>query len=154
MCGSRCSAAVSCSSPSVLPVAPCCSSSQLDPSTMETSFTVTLQCGATTAEITVPDMQTELRDLQKPICAAFSEHFPVKTAHVQVCDMLFDELGHIPLAAGPPGHVCIVTFETTTDMYWIDKCFRDSKEPSLEQEMNPQVQQQPVNAIPDFPTVA
>ena len=102
----------------------------------------------------MPDMQTKLRDLQKPICAVFSEHFPIKTAHVRVCDVLFDELGHIPFAAGPPEQVCIVAFETTRDMFWIDKRFRDSKEPSLEQEMNQQVQQQPVNAIPDFPTVA
>ena len=98
-------------------------------------FNVTLQCGETTAEITVPNEQTELRYLQKDICRSFKQNFPWQTATLQVGDTKYDELFHTPFAAGPPDHVCTVTFEGTTDMYWVDYFFRERKGPGLEEEM-------------------
>ena len=113
-------------------------------------FKVMLQCGNATAEITVPNKQTELRDLQHDICRAFRERFPWHTATLQVGDKIYDDFGQVPFGAGPPDRVCAVAFVGTTEMYWIDYLFRDRKGPSLEQEMSAQ---EPLDApaVPEFP---
>ena len=113
-------------------------------------FKVTLQCGQTVAEVRVPNKQTELRDLQQGICRAFHVSFPSLTATLKVGDKIYDEFVQAPFSAGPPDHVCTVTFVGTRDMYWFDYLFRDRKGPSLEQEMNTH-EQLPAPAIPLSP---
>jgi len=118
-------------------------------SVMAAMLSVTLQCGSTVAKITVPNKNTELRDLQQEICRAFRQRFPWQTATLLVGDRLYDEFGHTPFAAGPPEHVCVVTFEGTRDMYWVDHLFRDKKKKTSEEDRGEDRHSLP--AIPDFP---
>ena len=119
------------------------------------SFTVMLQCGGTAAEVTVQGTRTQLRFMQEDLYRKFHERFPWRTATIHVDGRTYDEFGDMPFLSGPPDGVCFVEFEDTTDVYWIDKHYRNPKAKiaSLEDGMGPPEQKQ-MKVIPAFPTVA
>ena len=123
---------------------------------METaSFTVALQCGGVTAELTVSSTRTELRNMQETLCQKFGERFPWRTATLHIGGKRYDGFGDMPFLGGAPEEPCFVKFEDTTDVYWIDMLFKNptGNNTSLEDEMNPHGQQ-PMIVIPDFPAAA
>ena len=93
--------------------------------------------------------------MQEALCQKFGEKFPWRTATLHIDGKVYDDFGDMPFLDGAPEGVCEVMFEDTMDVYWIDILFKNpkGKKKTLDEEMNPQVQQ-PLAVIPDFPIVA
>ena len=93
--------------------------------------------------------------MQRTLCKKFGEKFPWRTATLHLGGKAYDDFGDMPFLEGAPEGVCEVKFEDTRDVYWIDILFKNpkGKKKTLEEEMNPQVQQ-PLAVIPDFSIAA
>jgi len=73
-----------------------------------------------------------LGQMQKQLCAAFSRRFPMTQAGLVVGGRAFSEFSDRPLLeAGSDG--IEVVFSLTTDMTFIDQCFRGR--PSFQEDM-------------------
>mmetsp|Transcript_112195 Transcript_112195/g.312263 ORF Transcript_112195/g.312263 Transcript_112195/m.312263 type:complete len:298 (+) Transcript_112195:65-958(+) len=70
------------------------------------------------------DRHTFLRDLQRSLCTAFHQHFPAKAANLEVDGDVFDDFRSMPFAKSRPDTLASVSFSNTSDMYFVDLCFR------------------------------
>ena len=76
--------------------------------------------GETSVEVEVP-RKVELRDIQKDMCNAFKERFPLMCAILTDSNgQIFDDFNDTPFKDAEPNQVYEVTFELTRDMFWFD----------------------------------
>ena len=65
--------------------------------------------------------KVELRDIQKDLCKAFKERFPLMCAILTDSNgQIFDDFIDTPFKDAEPKQVYEVTFELTRDMFWFD----------------------------------
>lgn len=76
--------------------------------------------GETSVEVEVL-RKVELRDIQKDMCNAFKERFPLMCAILTDSNgQIFDDFNDTPFKDAEPNQVYEVTFELTRDMFWFD----------------------------------
>ena len=84
------------------------------------SVIVVVVRGETSVEFEVL-RKVELRDIQKDLCNAFKERFPLMCAILTDSNgQIFDEFIDTPFKDAEPNQVYEVTFELTRDMFWFD----------------------------------
>ena len=65
--------------------------------------------------------KVELRHVQKDLCNAFKERFPLMCANLTDPDgQMFHDFDDMPFKDAEPNRVYEVTFELTRDMFWFD----------------------------------
>ena len=74
-----------------------------------------------------------LGEMQKQLCAAFLRRFPMTQAGLVVGDRAFSEFSDRPLLEVGDGEGIEVVFSLTTDMTFVDQCFRGR--PTFQQDM-------------------
>ena len=91
-----------------------------DSQPVEESVTIVVMRGDESVEVEVP-REVELRHLQKRLCNAFHERFPLMCAKLANSEgRTFDDFNDTPFKDAEPNEIYKVTFELTRDMFWFD----------------------------------
>ena len=77
---------------------------------------VIFRSGAREATMTVKKTDS-LRDIQRELCKAFRQSFPLMAASVVCASTTYSEFGDLPFAEAEEGGEIQVTFEQTSDMW-------------------------------------
>ena len=86
----------------------------------EKTITVVILCADESVEVEVL-REVELRHVQKRLCNAFHESFPLMCAHLANSEgQIFDDFNDTPFKDAEPNEIYKVTFELTRDMFWFD----------------------------------
>ena len=82
------------------------------------------------AVMMVVERTAALRDLQKDLCKAFRQRFPLMCASVVCAGASFDDFNDLPFVRAEEGEEIMVSFTRTSDMYFFDQIFRRGGRPS------------------------
>ena len=104
---------------------------------MSFEITVRLDGELETATVMVRNEKVQLSELQKDLCKAFKKPFPATMVSLTVGGVEYDEFHLQPFRDGCPHGECGVKFWPTDTPYFYDLADRKSKEPTLEEVMNP-----------------
>ena len=86
----------------------------------EETVTVVILRGDESVEVEVL-REVELRHVQKCLCNAFHERFPLMCASLTDAEgQTFDDFCDTPFKDAEPNEIFKVTFELTRDMFWFD----------------------------------
>ena len=84
------------------------------------SVTIVVMRGEAAVEVEVL-RAVELRHVQKCLCGAFHERFPLMCASLTDSDgQKFDDFNDTPFTNAEPNDIFEVAFELTRDMFWFD----------------------------------
>ena len=90
----------------------------------EESVTIVVVRGEEAVEVEVL-RAVELRHVQKCLCNAFRERFPLMSASLTDSEgQTFDDFSNTPVNDAEPNDIFEVAFELTRDMYWFDFAHR------------------------------
>ena len=86
----------------------------------EKTVTVVILRGDESVEVEVL-REVELRHVQKCLCNAFHERFPLMCANLANSEgRTFDDFNDTPFKNAEPNEIYEITFELTRDMFWFD----------------------------------
>ena len=84
------------------------------------TVTIVVTRGKEAIDVEVP-RNVELRHLQKGLCNAFHERFPLMSASLTNCEgRNYDDFADTPFTDAEPNETYEVAFELTRDMFWFD----------------------------------